>query len=643
MGNTSIYSSDIFQTIFFILGVITTNKQLDYETATVHVLKVEVTDQSANTLNRKSSILTLTVNVGDILDSLPNTEPGEVVIGDQGTAIPSLTAGNTWKMPVRVNPGSDGIQAIHALVEFDTNAVELTLVETKCVHDVNGNTLEIFSPVNNADAKKTDVAMVSFKALKTGTPTITLKAYHTVNRNLVSKPTIPATACSSYGNGDMNQDCKFNIIDVAFIGAYYLSAQSGFPGDLGTKMKSVTTAQKTAMDVDFSQAIDEDDSKILALIYLEKAMFISDLTIAIPNHNITETCELSVQVKLKSKSGQEVDSSKTQVFLDIAHTTAVVHTQVHETTLIKGTKAATKNNQTFFGGILKTSYDSQTKAFTVSSDNSKLSGTNIGISMIQVVTKSTGQQVISPMFKAPKTITYQSGLDINLDTNLRFQYKDSYSAQRMINFEETTERCKDPYVIDTIELTFEGDYDTLTKGGKDALGNEITKALKKLNLAAEFTCHNLREGSIIATLSMKTIQSERSDVTASLYNHVVSGITVTHNGETIVTKPHMTVGGKEYVTEKKIENDGLTTTHIIIIVVSVLLLLVMIIAIILFIRYRKNKKIVQSPPSTPDNCWDHEDMEMKKHNAYMYEVNSGYDKGEDAQSIESVDAAVQVF
>lgn len=628
------------------------------------LLKFSISKPSAVTIDATSGVITLVSNdnqqvvatATSVSDSSvkatfgfysnPKPSPGQVDIGEeQGPAVPLLTAGKTWKMPVTVNPGSAGIQAVHVVVEFDTAAVEVSSVETAQVYDVTGNTLKIFSTVSATDAMKTDVAMVTFKALKSDTPSITLMSYRTVDKKLVATPSMAASSCpNSVVSGDINLDCAFDVRDVAFVEAYRLSAQNGFSGELGDKLKAVTTSQKSAMDVDFSQAIDEDDSKVLANVFLERARFLTDLNILIPDHNRKEStsCEMSVQIKLKSKSGQEVDSSETQVYLDIAHTTAAVHTQVHETSVSTGSKAAMKNNQTFFGGIFKASYDSQTKAFTVASVDSKLLGTNIGMSVIQVVTNEAGQKVVSPMFKAPKSISYQSGLDINLETSLNMQYKSSYSPQRMVDFEETTERCKDPYVTDVVEITFKGDFSTLTAGGD--LCQAIEKALHKLGLNAEFKCTGLRQGSIIATLEMKTIQSQKSDVTASLYSNVVKGISVTHNAETIVTEPQMSVGGKEYVEEKEIEKEGgLSTTHIIIIVISMILLIVMIIAIIFFVRYRNNKKIVQTPPVTPDNCWTKEDdMEMKKQNMYFYEVNPGFDRSEDAESIESVDATIQV-
>lgn len=644
------------------------------------LLRFTISSTDAVTMDTTSGILTLrshdnrpiVVQVSSTLNgsvsalfsfySNPKPLPGEVDIGASvGPAIPTLSVDQTWKMPVQVNPGSKGLLAIDVQLKFDAAAVQFITMKTNLYYDVTGSFIRIFSLLD--DPHSTQVANITFKALKSGIPSVTLESVHSVDMNLQVTPASQSGPCSRLVTGDVNKDCLFDILDVAFIKRYYLSEGTGFNDELGQTMKGVTSSQRSQMDVDWSTHINVDDAKVLAKVVLGKAKLISEMSLLIPNHNRNDTspCEMDIKIKLVDKDGSVVDGSRTDVYVDIAHTTSAVHTQVHDTQLNTGMKAALKDNHTFYGGIYKASFDTQLSMFRVSSKNSKLSAKNIGLSVVQVLRENSGDvKFITPMFASSSSNTYPPGLDITLTSDVRMRIDGGYHPQRMLDFDETTERCNDPYVTRTVQVTFDGSFNDVIQGDKKLLMDKIDTAISRLHPEAEFKVLSLVQGSIIATLNLTVTQSKEESTVQALYSNVVKGISISHNGHTIVTLPQMKVDGNDYrVSEQAPASSGLSTTHIIIVVIVVLLIVFVLIGLVIYKFLRKKEKIIPSPPMTPDNCWTNEDggeiknefQLVKRGNIYVVnEENKGYEGDQfkktmsdgDDQSIESVDASSHV-
>lgn len=609
-----------------------------------------------------SSTANLSVSASFSFYSNPKPQTGEVDFGASvGPAIPTLSVDQTWKMPVQVNPGSKGSLAIDVQLKFDATAVQVITMETNLYYDTTGSSIRIFSPVE--DAHSTHVANITFKALKAGTPEVILESFHSVDMNLQVTPVRQSGSCSQPVTGDVNKDCLLDISDVAFIKRYFLSEGKRFTDEVGQTMKGVTSSQRSRMDVDWSTQINVDDAKVLAKVVLGKMKLISEMSLLVPNHkrNDTSRCELDIKIKLVDKDGRVVDGSRTDVYVDVAHTTSTVHTQVHDTQLNTGIKAVFKDNRTFYGGIYKAAFDTQLSVFRVSSKNSKLSAKNIGLSVIQVLRENNGDvKFITSMFASSSSITYHPGLDIELTSDVRLRSTEGYHPQRMLDFDETTEYCNDPNITRTVTITFEGDYNDVIQADKTPLKHKIETTLSNLLPEAQFDVLTLEQGSIIATLNLTVTQSKEESTIQALYSNVVKGISISHNGHTIVTLPQMKVDGEDYqVSEKAPASSGLSTTHIIIIVVVVLFIVFVLIGLAIYKFSRKNEKIIPSPPMTPDNCWTNDDggeiksefQPVKRGNMYVVnEENKGYEDDQlkkttsdgDDQSIESLDASCQV-
>ena len=442
--------------------------------------------------------------------SNPKPLTGEVDIGASvGSAIPTLSVDQTWKMPVRVNPGSKGLLAIDVQLKFDVNALQVITTETRLFYDVTGNTVRIFSLVD--DSHSTDVANITFQALMSGIPSITVESFDSVDTSLHVTPARQSGPCSQMVTGDVNKDCLFDILDVAFIKQYYLSAGTGFNDELGQMMKGVTSSQRSQMDMDWSTHINVDDARLLAKVVLGKAKLISEMSLLIPNHNRNDNspCLMDIKIKLVDKDGRVVDGSRTDVYVDIAHTTSAVHTQVYETQLDTGIKAALKDNRTFYGGVYKAVFDTQLSIFRVSSKNSKLSAKSIGLTVVQVLRDESGDvKFVTPMFGSSSSNAYPPGLDIILTRDVRLRIDGGYHPQRMLDFEETTERCNDPYVTRTIEVKFDGKFNDVIQGDKPPLMNKIEAEFSRLHPEAQFKVLSLVEGSIIATMNLTITQSQ---------------------------------------------------------------------------------------------------------------------------------------
>ena len=544
---------------------------------------------------------------------------GEADIGAiQGPAIPSLTANGIWRMPIRLNPGALGILAVHVEVSFSAIDIRLDSIATDLPYSVSENKLTIFGPLGESKALSEDVAEVVFTSLRNGVPQVSLSSFATVDKELRSVPSKPETSCSNVVLGDVNLDCSFDIIDVAFITAYVASSKTGFTDSLGTKMKTLSSSQKSTMDVNWNEAIEDEDAFFLSFIFLEKAKFVLELNYQLPNHekSSSDKCDLQLEVKLANKDMTTALPPQAEASFLFSHSSANVAQELSQTVFTSGTKIDVENSSPV-RGIVKAVYDNE--RFLVASNKSSLEASDVGVSIVQVVSFN-GQKLISSMFLASDVVSLGE-----LDSAwVRTQAINGFKAQRKVQFSESTETCKSPLVTMNMKIIFDGEYDKIVKGKEKDFEAYCLSKLTTYYPDATITGCKVSKGSIVVAFNMTVPESKRNATVAKVWDDVINGMTLDFNGETITTLPRMLVDGKEFSTETvEAPRDENRIPVTIVIIASVAVFVVIFIAVVfIYIICRRKRSVVKvspSPPGTPETSVQSEEgIEYLEHESkYM--------------------------
>lgn len=522
-----------------------------------------------------------------------NLEPivGEIDVGaKEGAAIPSLGEGDAWKMPIRINPGTVGILAVHVEIQFSTNDLSLDTVITDLPHTVRGSSVNIFGPLMESKALSENVGEVAFTSKRSGIPQVSVAFFRTVNKELSPiPPTNVATPCSDKHLGDINLDCAFDIVDVAFISGYITaSSKSQF-----------TEEMKTQMDVTWNEAIENNDAIFLSLIYLEKAKFVTELNYQIPDHigQSTDPCSLEFAVKLANKDGSAVSSPQTEVYFLFSHPGSNFGAQFERTSFTAGTKL-TVDGTFYVDGLIKARYDSGN--YVIASTESELESSDVGVSILQEVPIDGVKHVVS-MFLT-------SNLLSNVSVTTWVKNQPSFTPQRKLQISESTATCNDPLVTFPVEITFQGDYDELVKGREEQFQSQCEIKLTEMYPDATVTDCIARKGSIVASFNMTVPESKREATVDKLWEDVKEGLKFEFNGETLTTLPIMKVDGETKKVEPAPEDEDRMPVYIIAVACAGVFVVILIFVIVLYCVCRKNReaKIVPTPPETPDLYSDNE-------------------------------------
>lgn len=515
-----------------------------------------------------------------------NLEPnvGEIDVGaTKGAAIPLLSGGDTWKMPIRVNPGTAGILAVHVEIQFSANDLRLDGVTTDLPYTVVGSTINIFGPVVESKVMSEHIGEVAFTAKKSGIPQVNVTFFRTVNKELSPVPpkNVAATPCS-VKKGDIDLDCVFDIVDVAFI--------SGFITD--SSSLRFTDEMKKLMDVTWNDAIENNDAIFLSLIYLEKAKFVTELKYQIPDHD-GESCGLEFTVKLANKDGSPASPPQAEVLFLFSHPGANVGAQFDQTTFTAGTKL-TVDGASSVDGLIKASYENG--KYHIAATNSELESSDVGVSILQEVPFDGTKQVVS-MFLT-------SDLASNVSVTTWVNNQPSFTPQRKLQFAESTTTCNDPLVTFPVEITFEGDYDEVVKGKEQEFQSHCESKLSQMYPDATITNCRVRKGSIIASFNMTVPESKRGETVDKLWEDVKDGLKLEFNGATLTTLPIMNVDGetKKVPVESAPEEEDRMPVYIIVVACVAAFVIILIIVIVVFCLYRKRNdaKINPTPPETPE-------------------------------------------
>ena len=521
---------------------------------------------------------------------------GGVDIGAvDGPPIPSLTQNEAWNLLVRVNPGSGGLLAVHVEVKFTTSELSVANVSTALHHSIDGDTITLTGPLGSA--MSTEVAQISFVAQNSGVPSVVASSFRTVDTSLGVVPAKSAGPCNKDVLGDLNQDCELDIVDVAYIQAYVHSAKNGFGDSLGSTMKSLSVAD---VDINLSGSADDNDASLLSSILLGKAYFVADLSLLVPDHSrqSSERCDLRFSVKLTDREGNLVKPPTAEVYFDIAHGSAQVHAQFQSTGFSSGTKIP-KDGSRAFGGLVKAVYSGG--VFSVVSLTSKLQTSNLGVSVVQVVSDT-----VTPLFSGSSSPAYSGDVDVSLGPgDGRLQSKGGYSPQRAIAVPESGGTCFGSLATVEVEITFDGDYKVLVLGREKEFETEVHAGLSAKYPQAIFANFTFTEGSINTKFDMTTEKKDMNATIEKMWSDVKDGLKITSNGQEITSKPVMKVNEKDYTVEEATDEGGVSIYVIVGAIIGAVVLIVVLLVIIYCLWKKKKKKVQPSPPDTPKGYSDY--------------------------------------
>ena len=553
-----------------------------------------------------------------------NLEPrvGEVDIGaKEGPAVPSLAANENWAMPVRINPGTLGILAVHVELSFSTSDVNLVRIITDLPYSLVGNTINIFGPVAEAKALSENIAEIVFTSVKSGVPQVDYRFFRTVDKELTPVPSKSASSCSNVVLGDIDIDCTFDIVDVAFISAYIASSQSQFTDNLGAQMIAVSSPQKSSMDVNWNEEIESKDASFLSFIFLNKAKFVTKLIYQVPNHegSSSDKCGLQMAVELANKDGSVTSFSQAEAYFLISHSAAKVAEQFSQTTFTAGTKVSIEVSLPL-QGLIKAKYENG--KFFIAAENSKLESNDVGISIIQYV-PFNGENFVVPMFLA-STLVSVGDVDVAWANT---QASEGFTPQRKLQFSESTTVCNDPLVIINVMITFDGDYDTIVRGNEEQFESHCVSTMSGYYPDATITGCKASPGSIVTSINMTVAETKRNSTLAKMWDDVRNGLKLQFNGATITTLPKMQVDGKEYANEpvESPEDKNRMPVYIIIVACVAAFVVILIIVIVVYCLYRRKQragKVNPTPPSTPEGLYDNEKGKQHREIESKYETKS---------------------
>lgn len=458
-----------------------------------------------------------------------------------------------------------------------------------------------------------------------------VEVFRTVNRELSEVPSknVTVSPCSKEISGDVDVDCRFDIVDVAFISGYITaSSKSRF-----------TDEMKKRMDVNWNEVIDVNDAFFLSLIYLESAKFVTELTYQVPDHNkeSSDRCGLEFSLKLANKDGSLAVNPQTEVYFIFSHQGADVGAQLARTTFSTGTPQSI-DGASFVDGLIKASFANE--KFIIATANSELQATDVGVTVLQELPIDGTRHVVA-MFPSSNPVS-------NLDAITWTKNQASFTPQRTLQLSESTATCNenddDPLVTIPVEFTFEGDYDQVIKGKEEQFQSYCENQLSKIYPDATFSDCRVRKGSIIATFNMTLRQSKKQAMVDNLWDDVKEGLKFEFNGATLTTRPIMRVDGEEKkVVDAPKDEEGMAL-YIIILACVVGFLVIFLVVIVIYCRCRRSKvrKINPTPPETPDIFIDSEKyskgfgVETKYHKPSRSATWSVHSSGESMRSDDQI-------
>ena len=370
-----------------------------------------------------------------------NLDPdvGDVDLGSHtGVPIPTVSAGTTFSIPLRVNSGSAILDSLELDVTFDATilrAVTATAgpdwpvggIFLSTINDpvdiiTVGGTLVGSDPVSGLSLY---IADLEFEAIASGIVNISGIIYTlaeqnsgSVATNIVPVPAEfiagsvqmevlssrrrrsmgrvtrtflsrqrrqscdipPCDSCDQFREtGDVDGNCVFDVRDASFLQEYYLAS-------LTTNEPSTLPSDRAQyLDIDLNGAFDPSDVIFMLRVNFRLLSFVTGFEIT----PVAEgSCEITINVTLLGRGDIPADSTSTALIIDFAHEDPAFQAMFDATNFTSGTPTDTDKGLGHYGGLVETEHIGD-GVFTLSA-LTEFNITDIGVSLIQVTFDNLG-------------------------------------------------------------------------------------------------------------------------------------------------------------------------------------------------------------------------------------------------------------
>jgi len=366
-----------------------------------------------------------------------NLEPalGDLDLGHAvGVPIGGVTVGDVLEVPVRVNTGSNMLGSFEFVISYDIAVLEVVDVVSSLpglldytvlssnlriagavdMFEVSGTAVELvvirfravqarltglsgfIESLNGADLDGTPIGSGLVRAIIAGA--VDFEVLAGSNRRAVvvsqrkqylrqpSDSRLPARRSASCNvTGDLNGDCIFNVVDVRYLLVYLAERADGFSGYYGQLIQRRMQQDENfllKLDVDKNSVINAKDASLLNEINLGIFYFVQDLSV-VPA-SISSQCYTTISVSMTGKPGFGPTPYVSRVFFDISSSDSGFTSKLNQSMIIEGNLTTLSKGALLFGGIVEANLTNITTGEYQVRVASAFSGTNIGISVIQV-------------------------------------------------------------------------------------------------------------------------------------------------------------------------------------------------------------------------------------------------------------------
>ena len=374
-----------------------------------------------------------------------------------------------------------------------------------------------------------------------------------------------------------------DIIDAALLQTYTRESFTGFTLTVGRALLTdLTTSQQASMDMDQNGVVDYHDAMFMRDVLAGRSKLISSFTVQVP---AAPSCNLIITASLKNVD--QTAATNTRAFVILSYKDSALNTELTAAGLSGASSYTLGSGAVRYGRVYEMTKTSPGN-FEMKGLKPKITKNNVGVTLVTVVTTSSGSRVAST-FRKPANVT-GSKKSVTLSSGVLSDVYDSFRPQKTVNFTTTNNLCQGQMVTRRLQLKFNAAFSLIT--GKEAKFIADFKTFfeaKYRTAAREVTASNItvRAGSIIVDFDVTMFQSQEAQFTNDISNDVKTGLSFTFESNTMVAAQTLKINGKEQIPPPKPAPKS--NKVLIIIIVVVVLVLLIFIAIVAYCCYRKKR------------------------------------------------------
>lgn len=540
-------------------------------------LTVTLSDKASQAKRRSTTCILAVYFLGETIPA------GNIYIGNVHNSGQINSVSSEIVVPVFVQSGLRKLEGFDVSILFDSAAVSFHSANSgfNVVHTESKVRIVGVVGIDSTTFGVLQIAELKFNVLKQGLTTMTPSVFAMLDQ--AGKYIPPSAAptpsdCTSVIFADVNRDCLFNIVDIAFAQSYVREKRSGFRSDHAATFASITSEQRQSLDANQNGMIDGEDVTYMMDVMLAHSVAVKSVKVEHPG-STKDQCLFKITVDIHDSITLPTSFS---LFAAITYTNAPFTSNPHVETKIASFSLSS--------GVLKygdvvplTKADASTYVF--SSEVSTLAS-DLGVTVLVVATSETSH--VTTMFSK---VTGGETKMISLTNSNKFNVSSNYAPQIETALPETSYRCRNPLALHWMGIRFAEDYDVHVKGREVQFKQEFktfyeTYELLYYNRTVSVLNITVRKGSIVVEHQIQLLESHRSDLIEDLVRKIQDGgFTFTFNSTVLTPVKTLLIDGTEQV-KQPTETDDKDGTVVAIVVVLVFLLL-LILVIVICICYRK--------------------------------------------------------